>query len=328
MLILIHAHMALVTNQYTFFDTSTFFYRMTDKFMFIGLFMTILPALAGYVFGMSKNSGIKKIINLFVILALVGFFMNAITWGWRYTFSWNVLQFVGLSFLVIAIFVKFFTYYEIFLLSVLTILAAAFLRTTFAAFNMNNFAAIFIGGKNEFMLWPFFPWFGVVGFGFLYAKYKLKYDGSAWFNPASFCGGLALIGSSILKNEFSARLDPDYVWGPSILTPTLGWVLATLGLFLILTVLGDIFFSKIKLKKYGIINSYSKGIMWIYMAQMLVSFKAAIWVKHFFPMEKLSWAYFIFLITMLAFGWLIGFLSIKLLQEKRMVVFVKKYHEK
>lgn len=320
--------MALVTNQYAFFDTNTFFYRVTDKFMFIGLFMTILPALAGYVFGMSKDNGVRKTISLSVILALVGFLMNALTWGWKYTFSWNVLQFVGLSFLVIAIAVEFFTYYEIFLLSLMTILAAAFLRITFAASNMNDFVAIFIGGKNEFMLWPFFPWFGVVGFGFLYARYKLKYGDSAWFNPASFCGGLALIGSAILRNEFSVRLDPDYVWGPSILTPTLGWVLATLGFFLVLMVLGDVFFSKIKLKKYGIINSYSKGIMWIYAAQMLVSFKAAIWVKRFFPMDEPSWAYFIFLAVMLVFGWFVGFLSIKLFQEKRIVVFIKKYHGK
>ncbi len=326
MLILIHAHMALVTNQYSFFDTSALSYEMTSRFMFIGLFITILPALAGYVFGLQKKIDIKKTITLFLLFLCVGFFMNVITWGWAYIFSWNVLQFVGLSFLVIAILMKFLTEYEVFLLSVITIMAAAFLSNILAPYNPNNWVAIFVGGRNEFVLWPFFPWFGVVGSGFLYAKYRVKYGGRKWFNAISLVGGLFFMAVAILRGEISARIDPDYVWGPSILTPTLGWILATLGLFLILVVLGSLFSEKIKLRKYGIINSYSKGIMWIYVAQMFVSFRMAIFAKKFFETDNPSIGYFLFMIVMLVIGWLVGVISIKLFQEKKMVIFLKKYN--
>ncbi len=327
-MIFIHAHMVLVTNQYMFFNLTGFFYKVTSEFMFLGLFLTILPALAGYVFGMKSDFSIQKTFKLAIFLSVIGFFMNAITWGWGYTFSWNILQFIGLSFLVIAILKNFFSDYEIFLLSMLTVLTAAFLRENLTFLKGDYLAAIFIGSDNRFMFWPFFPWFGVVGAGFLYAAGKVKYARNRWFDVSCFIGGVALIILAILGKEISPSLNPDYVWSPSIFQPELGFLAATIGLFLVLVVLGNVFFNQIKLKKYGIISSYSKGILWIYVAQMFVSYKLSIWVRHFFPIDGPSWVYITFIVFMLAFSWLIGFLSIKILQEKRLVISLKKYDRK
>lgn len=328
MLIFIHAHMVLVTNQYAFFDTSSFFYRVTDNFMFIGLFLTILPALAGYVFGMKGEFDFKKTVRLAILLALIGFFMNAITWGWGYTFSWNILQFIGLALVVIVILERFFSDYEIFLLSLLSILAAAYLRDKLAFLAGNYLVDILIGANNQFTFWPFFPWFGVVGIGFLYARGRLKYAPSRRFGIFFLVIGLVLIGLAIWQKQISPALDSDYVWSPSIFQPALGFPAATIGLFFVLAFLGNTFFNRLKLKKYGLVNSYSKGILWIYVAQMFLSYKASFWVKRFFPIDGISWAYIIFMVLMLAFGWLIGFLSIKIFQEKRLVIFLKKYERR
>jgi len=323
-MVFIHAHIVLITDSYRIADTSGFFYTITDKLMFLGLFLTVLIALAGFIFRLNGDYEIKKTIKLAVFISFLGFFMNMATWGAGYTFSWNVLQLVGLSFVVIAILMKFFSVGKIFLLSSTVVLTAGPLRNLLSAFNNKYLINIFIGADNHFIFWPFFPWFGVVGFGFLFAHYQLKYKNSVKFRINAAVIGLGLMAIAFLRGEISPALDPNYVWSPSIFQPKIGWVLATIGFFCVLVVLGNSLFSKMSFKKYGIINSYSKGILWIYVTQMFVSSFLSFFIKEFFPMDKPSTAYFILPVFMLLFSWYVGALSIKLFQEKKLVIALKK----
>ena len=125
-MVFIHAHIVLVTDYYAIVDTSGFFYNVTSRFMFIGLFITILPMLAGYVFRMNNDYGLRKTIKLAAALSLLGFFMNMITWGAGYTFSWNILQLVSLSLVVIAVLMRFLSVYGVLLLGLFTIFGAEF----------------------------------------------------------------------------------------------------------------------------------------------------------------------------------------------------------
>lgn len=337
-MIFVHAHMALVTESYAITDTSGFFYKVTSDFMFMGLFLFTLPIIAGFILRMDldgyifdgklKNYNFKKIINIAIFLSAAGFFMNMITMGRGYTFSWNVLQLVGLSFMVIVALIKAFSMRTVFLLGVITLFAAEPLRNFLGRFDYFYPVGILIGGNQSFMLWPFFPWFSVVAFGFLLAHYYLKYNNSAGFKISSLGIGMVFLAVAILRDEISPYLDPSYVLGPSLLQPKISLILASMGLFCILLITANILFNKVHLKKYGIINSYSKGILWIYVIQMAVSYKLSFVIKRFFPMDIPSLAYLILPVSMLLLGWLVGALSIKLLQEKLIVIKLKKLDEK
>jgi len=152
----------------------------------------------------------------------------------------------------------------------------------------------------------------------------LKYKDSIEFRITAMIIGVALVSIAVIRDEISPYLDPQYVWGTSLSKPTIGWILASIGFFYILIVLGNIFFNKIHLRKYGIINCYSKGILWIYVFQMFLSFKLSFFIKEYFSMNEPSYSYFILPIFMILFSWFVGYLSIKLLQEKKMVITLKK----
>jgi hypothetical protein len=333
-MLFIHAHMVLITQSYAIANTSGFFYKVTSNLMFLGLFLFTLPIIAGAILRMDfsghiirgklENYNLKNIIRVSVLLFLAGFFMNVITWGIWYIFSWNVLQLIGLSFIVIAILLRVFSIRAVFLVGLIAVFAAQPLRNLLAGHGFNYFTSIFVGADNAFIFWPFFPWFGIVAFGFLFAHYYLEYKDSINFRINAIILGIILVASAVFRGEISPYLDPKYIWGPSIFQPKIGLVFASAGVFCIMVVLSNIFFNKAHFKKYGIINSYSKGILWIYVLQMFASYKLSFLIKRFFSMDTPSLAYFILPILMLLFGWIIGALSIKLLQEKLIVVKLKK----
>jgi len=323
-MILIHSHFVLIADNYRITDTSGFFYRISEKFMFLGLFIMILPMLAGVVLKTYNNLDIKKIIKLAFFISFLGFFMNALIWGTGYLFSWNVLQFLGLSFIVISFLMNYFSVREVFLLSLLVLISTGPLRNFLAEFSNIYLVSIFVGADNQYIFWPFFPWFSLVGFGFVFTHIYEKYSNAMRFNISTFFVGSFLILIAVLRNEASPFLDPKYIWGPSIFQPKFGFVLAAIGLFCILISTANILFNNIKLNKYGIINSYSKGILWVYLFQMFFSFYLSVIIKVFFPMNEPRLAYFILPILMIFLSWRVGAMSIKLLQEKKLIITLKK----
>lgn len=334
-LIFVHAHVALVTNSGVFVNPFGIFYKITSNLMYLGLFLIALPIIAGAVLRMDLDKGFIQdklkndyrlggIIKIATFLSLAGFFMNMITFGIGYTFSWNVLQLIGLSFIVIVFLLKKFSVRAVGWFGLAVLLVADPLRNILGNWDHLYFVGIFIGVHNAFIFWPFFPWFGVVVFGFLVAHYYLKYQDSVKFRVGLFAAGAILLSLAVSRGEASPYLDPNYVWGPSIFQPKIGWVLAALGLFCLLVVVANTFLNNSRFSKYGIINSYSKGILWIYVAQMFASQKLSWLVKDFFPMDEPSLAYFILPVVLLGLGWLIGALSIRFLQEKSIVIKLKR----
>lgn len=323
-MIVVHSHFALATDFYRFADAAGFFYKISEKFMFLSLFVMMLPMLAGAVLRTQESLDIRRTVKLASLMAFFGFLMNLLTSGPGYIFSWNVLQFLGLSLVVISILLKYYSIREVFLLSFFSLVFAGPLRSVLGGYGNIYPVGIFIGADNQFIFWPFFPWFSLVGLGFVFTHLYEKYADFEGFNPATFLAGLFLLLIAGLRGEISPYLDPNYVWGPSLFQPKIGFVLAVIGLFCVLIALANIFFNNISLKKYGIINSYSKGIFWIYLYQMSYNFYFSVVLKAFFPMAEPRMAYFILPVLMIFSSWYIGFASIKLFQEKKLIITLKK----
>ncbi len=333
-MIFVPIHIMLVTDFDAFKDTSGFFYLATNNLMFISLFVFMLPIIAGVIFRMDlgknivddklRNYDFKKIINIAIFLTLAGFFMNIAVAGIWHIFSWNILQLMGLSLIIITVLVYWFSVQAVFLLGAITLFAAEPLRNFLATFGHNYISSVLVGANDYFTFWPLFPWFSVIAFGFLFAHYYLKYQDSIKFRLASLLVGTMLVMVAVMRGEVSPYLDPKYFWGSSLFQPKIGFVLAVMGLFCILIIVANYFFNDTKLKKYGIVNSYSKGILWIYIIQMFVSYKLSTLAKNFFSIDSPSIVYFSLIIFMFLLCWPVGALSIKLLHEKLIVVTLKK----
>ncbi|MCR4330569.1 MAG: heparan-alpha-glucosaminide N-acetyltransferase domain-containing protein [Patescibacteria group bacterium] len=326
-MVLVHAHLMLVADKYYVIAETSGFFKITDQLMFIGLFITTLPMIAGYVFRMGGEYEFQGTVKLAILLSFLGFFMNVVTWGVDYLFSWNILQFISLSLVVIAILTKFVPVSGVFLLSLVTIFGAELLRGFLFAFSDNYLVTIFVGATDGSAYWAFFPWFGIVGIGFLFAHYQLKFKNSGPFRISAALVGVVLVAAAFFRDKTGPELDQFPVWSPTIFQPETWLILVVIGFSLVLLVFGNTFFNKVRHSKYGIINSYSRGILWIYIAQMFVGYKLSLWIKSLSPTDEPSLVYFSFIIFMFGFSWLVGVLSIKLLQEKKMVISLRKTNE-
>ncbi len=338
-MIFVHAHLLLITNEkHVMENVNGYFYRATEDAMAIGLFVFMLPIIAGTVFRISlgdkfsrgylRDYSFSEIFKLAAFLTLVGFAMNVLVGGIFAIFSWNILQLMALSLLIIVALAKSFSLKSVFLVGLISLLAAEPMRNLFGNSVNSYWVAVLIGDGGTFMFWPFFPWFSVIVFGFCFGHFYLKYRNSLSFKLNSFALGSGLLLVAIMRQEISPHFDPQNIFGANIFQPKIGFVLASMGLFCILVVAADYFFNGTKFKKYGIINVYSQGIIWIYVFQMWANFKLAPLIKNYVPMDGLSWEYLILPVTVWLASWLVGALSVKLLQEKLIVIKLKKIDEK
>ena len=338
-LVFIHAHFVTITDSYSMIVYPGFYYSITSNLMFIGAINNILPILAGCVFmynfrnnlekGKIKVIRIKKIFFMALSLSLFGIFMNILTWGLGYAFSWNILQLVAVSLLMISLLAKYISIHAVTALSLLAFFLTEPLKVLLGDYNHIYFISILIGADNHFVFWQFFPWFSFIGLGFIISYYYLRYKDRFSFYLILFIIGICFVATAIIRNEFNVFLDPNYTWGPSLFQPPIGWLLNSIGIFLILFVVLNKTCNNFSLKRYGIVNCFSKGILWIYILQMIVSYHLSYLLKDILPIREAIihpnsivdiLLYFILPVFMMAFSWLIGYLSIKLLGEMRIVI--------
>lgn len=122
-MIYIHAHFLLLSNMgvITQQQLSSTLGEKTKIFMFIGLFLTILPMLSGFVFRISGNFTFLKSLYIGAGLLVAGFCMNTLIWGVGGNYSWNILQLTAVSFVSISLLTKYFSKMTMMVLSVLVI---------------------------------------------------------------------------------------------------------------------------------------------------------------------------------------------------------------
>jgi len=288
-----------------------------------GFFTMSIPATAGAVFRFYyKNQNKKGTIvlnkNLHYILGtaisflLLGFIINLLAWGPSYFFSWNVLQFIALCLVVVAVILKFFKLYYLIAFSVIVLLLAPILRSYFT--DTSYLMKVLIGDSQGFNLWPFFPWFVIFVYGFFIAHFYINYakkPKTRYFRNILIFIALVFIGISAFYNKFFFLIEKGNVWGPGLFQPQTLTILALLGIFNLAIAMFDIYFSKSgEINKYGIINSYSKGILWIYVILFVVGYKLVIFTRNIFPDGLVP--FFLLTALFLFISWIVGLLTIKI----------------
>jgi uncharacterized membrane protein len=166
------------------------------------------------------------------LLLGIGFLMN-------YK-SWYIFQFLGVSTLLIIIWLKRLRLDGLFILGMAVMVAAGPLRNYFAGSTPSYLKAIVVGDTTGNFFWPFFPWFSYLVFGFTLGHLRYKK------NLRLFClvTGALLVNFSYFVGGLDSAFDLHDIWGPGLFQPALDQLLGWTGLILISYGLFDLYFSR------------------------------------------------------------------------------------
>jgi len=276
----------------------TFFWWNKDQgyynivlFNLAGIFAASLPITAGAALRFSlkkyfnikklklvkEKSIIKKIVWRSFFLLALGYLMNYLTWGYG-IFKWDVLQFVAVSFLLISTFLYFASLWYLVIFSSILLLFLTLIK----GFLQSNYpesylTIILVGDIYGWNYWPMLPWFFFVIYGFALAHYYYVFTQRKRHYKLPLRGlvlGISLLIISFLSGGFFMDPNPDMIWDSNIMQPPLAKVMGFAGAFTIIMSLIEIASFKIKkTEKYGFVNVFSKGILWIYLLHTIVWFR-------------------------------------------------------
>ena len=250
---------------------------------FSGHFVMSIPLIAGaalrfYIDKFDSSRGNELMVAILkraAALACLGFVMNFLAFGVEYWHLWNALQLISLSIVIIIIFMVYSSPYLLAISGFLAILSSPFIRNLLHNTN-NYFSFMLIGDRFGDNIWSFFPWYGVVVYGFLFVHLYLHFKDEHKKRRLKIFllgAGFFVIAAALAKSKFFYAVDFQYPWGPLLFQPHTLTVLAQLSVFTALIIMMDFFFSGVKISKFGIINAFSKGILWIYVVHMIVGFR-------------------------------------------------------
>jgi len=222
-----------------------------------------------------------------LILLLIGYGVNLLASGLNYLqfgFGFqilsNVLLFFALAIFATTLLLKFLNIYWLGGFGILAIAAAPFLSSVAFTGKTPYIWMLFFGDSEVYSFWPFFPWVGVVIFGFLTAQFYLTLK-----NKKHFCqilGGVGIIFflAALLSGVWFQNIESFNSWSRAFFQPPTLRIIGQLGVFSLLVASLEFFLSKREAvyKPYGFINTFSRGILYIYIFNLTFG----MWLANFF----------------------------------------------
>lgn len=252
------------------------FYFFLPFLKFIGLFVIIIPITAGASLRFYLRAGNKlrkenviKITARSIFLVVLGYLMNFLAFGYEEFLDWDILQFIGVGFLILAFIYNYFHISIMWILGIVVLVFAPYLRVLLDNWKLNYFIAVLISNNEGNFFWPFFPWFSFLVYGFLIAHIYIKHKNKKKIYSTLTIASIVILVFAIYKNELFFHVIMTNVWGPEVFqAPTLT-LLGDISIFNLLLVFSDIFLKKIKRAKFGFLNTLSRGILWIYILHII-----------------------------------------------------------
>lgn len=287
-------------------------FLINSVFPIIGIIPNSLPFAMGmslrYIYNKKwfnlKELDLAKFGKKSLIIALIGFLMNLLTWGYKDFFTWDVLQFYALASFVITVVLKFFGKKALLLVSFFALFSKYFSDTFFVSgMRPNKFLMILFGDPTGFNFWPLFPWLSMMIFGLFFADLFLLIRNDKKYTSIIIFS--LFVGASVLYiNGFSPfiKIDVNNFWGPDIMMPHAGKVVA-------LSVAVAIVFSLLTcLKKNKIVEMISKNILLFYVFHTILINHAVNIYKQYLEINLINVSIFL-MIQIMFFYFLIKFMN-------------------
>ncbi len=322
-------------------DTGTGLFQAVDSGMLVGVLPLLLPFTAGCALrvhwsgpaGVAQRIPIRQAATLAMMLAALGYLTNVLAAGWEALWGWNVLQFVGLSLVVIAVLVRAGSAAAVALAALVVLIASDPLRDWIPFWEGPGWVRILLGDPTDFHTWPFFPWFATIAFGWLVGHAVLRLGHRSAFRWALVFGGGGMTILAWAMGGLVPRFDPLNLIGPRIMQPPAVYSFGVIGLAALLT--GGLAWiaPHLRTRRYGLVRCFSGGILWIYVVHLVVGVRISSWLDRHVnrsalleePSSVAALALLVGLpLFLLALSWLVGFLALRLLHEKRIRVVARR----
>ena len=261
-------------------EIQSLFYFFLPFLKFIGLFVIIIPITAGaslrfYLENLKtkfRKEKIVKIVRKSLALIVLGYLMNFLAFGYEEWFDWDVLQFIGVGFLILIFMYRFLHISFLWIAGIAVLFSAPYLRVLLGNWKLNYFVAILISNNEGNIFWPFFPWFSFLVYGFLIADIYINHKDKKNIYSALVIVSIFILIAAVHRNELFFRDIITNIWGPGIFqSPTLT-LLGDISIFNLLLVFSDIFLKKSKRAKFGFLNTFSRGVLWIYVLHIIIGY--------------------------------------------------------
>ena len=131
-------------------------------------------------------------------------------------------------------------------------------------------------------------------------------------------GGLLIMWFAASTGPVAVRFDPRNIWGTAMFRPPATVVLSMIGLFTLLVGLFIPFSRAFRAPQYGVLLSFSNGLLWIYLLHTVLGYRASVWLRDTVPFS--SELVVAFTVAMLLFGWLVGVLATRILYSRRIML--------
>ncbi len=325
------------------YPADCFIAPLVNKFMFVAMFSLMIPFTAGCMvcWGLEESHGPNqkmelKTIALICSNAVVLWFLGGVTnWlaaGRGAFLAWNVLQFMALSIIVIVIVLRVMSIPGVLSAGILTLVCTEPLRQLFIG-DRRYLPRIIFGDVDDNHAWPFFPWFATVVCGYIVTHCYRRYSGHRHFDVTAMTCGVMMIVGAVSRKQLIPTLDNGNIIGPSLFMPASWFVVGLMGVAIVLLMISTWAFAKHRFRRYGIVTSYSRGILLIYIIHMAVGHRLSFVLhRHVDPGYMMAhlWEgynpviWIGYPLLLLSLSWLVGFLAIKYLLEKRFHIQLRK----
>jgi len=312
--------------------------------MFFGMFPLTLPLLAGVSLrlrlateGRVSTGGFQPYVAQWLLrcalLAAVGYTMNVLSGGWNVLWAWNVLQLIAISFLLIGLLYAQHSIWPVAAFGLCVLALSDPLRTWWPAESRGALARVLLGDPTDWHAWPVFPWSATVAFGVVLAEAYLRRRGRVGFVACCAVAGVCLAVLGAAGAHLLPRFDPKNLIGSQMMQPPAETVLGLLGVVLLLVAALTACQERLGFARYGMVRCFGAGILWIYVIHMILGVRLSNLIFSRVNRAEVvadpgtGWHPVILVglpVGLLLMSWLVGYLTVRWLHEKRLAVRLRK----
>jgi hypothetical protein len=192
---------------------------------------------------------------------------------------------------------------------------------------------VLLGDPANWHAWPIFPWSATVAFGVVLAEAYLRRRGRVGFVACCTVAGVCLAVLGAAGARLLPRFDPQNLIGSQMMHPPAEAVLGMLGLVLLLVAALTAGQERMRFARYGMVRCFSAGILWIYVIHIILGTRLSNLIYSRISRTAVvadpgtGWHPVILVglpVGLLLMSWLVGYLTVRWLHEKWLVVRLRK----
>lgn len=300
---------------------------MLQLFNLSGNLSMCIPIAAGLVFRANLSAYFEdnrllnypylKLFSVVFTLFLLEYIQLAISYDWYHLGTWNVLKLIASGYLISILLSKinihlllFFSGFSL----LITNWARPILRGSGSFLEL-----ILLGDGGRYFFWPILPWVTFVCMGFWF--YHMYEKGTWRKNKLPVLVSSIILFLSINLSNLKYYLDfrGATAWGDGVFQPPVIYLVEEFLFFIILYYLCDFISSRLKFRKSGIIETFSRGILVIYFTHIIIGSYLVRYLDRYYVHNPLI-TLFGFFLSLVLISWGISLVSTFLLEKKKVVI--------